>query len=110
MDCHRSLSSVAALEAYVVFKIFAYDLENLKIFFREFLLVIALRLFLRLCHPLYLLFKLAYGHVILDYFVTEMLLKNLVVHSEQDLCVAYAEKTYLQVVLDLCRKLASCRL
>ena len=33
MDCHRSLSSVASLQAYVVFKISAYNLKYLEIFF-----------------------------------------------------------------------------
>ena len=70
MDGHRSLSSVAALETNVVFKIFAYYFENLEIFFRKVLSGCVSGLFLRFRHLLDLLFQMADRKVFLDHYVT----------------------------------------
>ena len=74
MDGHGALAVVRTLETYVVFKIFADNLQHLEVLVRQ-LLDFILLFRLLLSELLQFFFQLAYGEILLDDQVAKIFLK-----------------------------------
>ena len=99
MDGHCTLSAGVALEADAVVEIFADNLQYPEIFFGKILFLDFLLGLVSFLYLADLFLQLPYRQSLLDYEIAQHVLQFPVFHSKQDLRMADAQKSDLEIML-----------